>query len=189
MEQLDSKDELYFSWWCDDLIKAEILYQYEKSQNIKLFNGVYNEYTQIKELKTKTKEIEKEQCLIEVHSYTPDYDLYFRDEHEYVTKFISWLNTGLKIETPFICTTGKDVISIVIVEIKPIFDQSNMTRLFKVNQKWVYEKTGLFVNLIEYSKLFRDTFTPSLFLLTDSGKQQRMINKWEVRTLEEFLNM
>ena len=59
--------------------------------------------------------------------------------------------------------------------------------MWQINQKWTYQLTGKFVNLIEYSKLFKETFTPTRFLLTDSGKQQRMINKWKVRTLQEYL--
>lgn len=189
MEQLDSKDELYFSWWCNDLIEAHILHQYNKSSTIKLFDGLYHEYKEIKELKTKTKEVDKKQCLIDVTSYTPDYDLYF--DINKCSKLADVLcDNNIKFCAPLIGHVDEDTGNIkVIIEIKPIFDQNNMTRLFKLNQKWTYQLTGQFVNLIEYSKLFKETFTPSRFLLTDSGRQERKIDKWKVKTLNEFLNL
>lgn len=187
MENLDSKDELYFQWWCNDLIEAGILLQVNKSDTIQLFNGLYHIYNEVKELKTKTKETVKKQTLIDVTSYTPDFDLYF--DINKLNKFVDVLcDSNVKFDNPFIGDVCEDSGNIkVIIEIKPVFDAHGMTRLFKINQKWTYQLTGKFVNLIEYSKLFKETFTPTRFLLTDSGKQQRMINKWKVRTLQEYL--
>lgn len=189
MEQIDSKDELYFSWWCNDLIEAGILNQYNKSKTIQLFTGLHHNYTEVKELKTKIKTTEKQQCLIDVTSYTPDYDLYFDVNKLY--KFVDILcDNPNKFINPLIGQVDEDSGYIkVIIENKPVFDQNNMTRLFKVNQKWTYQLTGQFVNIVEYTKLFKETFTPKRFLLTDGNNRERIINKWQVRTLEQYLNM
>lgn len=72
------------------------------------------------------------------------------------------------------------------IEIKPSFDSHNMTRLFTVNQKWVYAKYGIYVQKIVPEKLFKQTFIPDRFLRTDSGKQKRKI-KFKYVRISEYL--
>jgi hypothetical protein len=76
----------------------------------------------------------------------------------------------------------------VLIEIKPIFDQNNMTRLAIINQKWVMEKHGLFVNIVIPDKLFENTFTPKRYLRCDASSKERKLKFSNVKSLDEFLN-
>ncbi len=85
------------------------------------------------------------------------------------------------------------------IEVKPNHDRNNMTRLFSINQKWVYDKFNTYIQkVIVFPKvdkegkctprktLFTETFVPERFLLTDTGKQPRKIN-FKYKLLDEFL--
>ena len=61
-----------------------------------------------------------------------------------------------------------------------------MTRLFSINQKWMYSEHGIYIQKVIPQKLFADTFTPKRYLMTDGGGQARKI-KWDVKSLEEFV--
>ena len=71
------------------------------------------------------------------------------------------------------------------LEIKPKFDQNNMTRLFKINQKWVFDKHGLFVDLVIPETLFEKTFTPKDYLTTPTGKQRKL--NYKPKSCQEWL--
>jgi hypothetical protein len=66
-----------------------------------------------------------------------------------------------------------------------MFDQNNMERLFKVNQKWMWQKHGIFVNLIKPQELFQKTFTPAEYLRTPTGKPRKL--NFKPRNLFDFL--
>lgn len=94
-------------------------------------------------------------------------------EHNYKPDFIiKWSDDGSK----YFPSLGN------IWEVKGTFDYQNMTRLFKINQKWMYAKYGLYVTKIEPKKLFKETFVPKRYLLTDTGKGERKIS-------EKYLNL
>ena len=98
--------------------------------------------------------------------------------------FVLEINKGTeKITTPFIC----DDQGISIVETKGEFDRSNMTRLAVNNIKFLYEKYNIYVNLIKVPAIFKKTFTPDRYLLTDKTMKARTI-KYEPRTLSKFIN-
>jgi hypothetical protein len=105
---------------------------------------------------------------LRAHEYTPDFDIY-------------WDEDDLKkaILKP---TSG----ALSIVEVKPSFDAHNMTRLFKLNQKWVYQKYGIYVELVIPEKLFEKTFCPDRFRYTDSGKGLRKL-KQSYLNIDEYI--
>lgn len=183
-QEHDSKDELYFSWWCEELKERGIIENFTRCESYELNNGLIGNYTFKKVLKTKTVNVEKKQTLIPIKVYTPDFKIVWNIELS--NKFQeSLLNIhGIELTKPFI-VQGYDT---SIVEIKPQFDQNNMTRLFKTNQAIMWDKHNIYVNMIVYQKLFEDTFTPTRFLLTTKTLKARKI-EWEVRTLDEFLQL
>lgn len=76
---------------------------------------------------------------------------------------------------------------ISFIEVKPSFDQNNMTRLAVLNQKWVFEKFGLFINIVIPEKLFAKTFTPKRYLTCDKSSVKRKIKYKNIISLDEFL--
>lgn len=178
----DSKDEEYFSWWCQELKDAGIIQDYNRSESFQLNKPLIKEFVVEKELKTKIKSLFKKQTLIPIKEYTPDFIIYWKYS-VFTFKFAEDLGVQRQINVPFTYGAYRRT----FVEVKPIFDQNNMTRLFKTNQAIIWDKYGIYVNLVTYQELFEKTFTPKKFLLTDTGRQERKI-KWKVRTLEEYLN-
>jgi len=174
----DSDEEWYFSFYLDELYEAGYISEYELyPDSYILSDAVFYEYE--KQLKTKTKMIVKK--LMREHIYSPDFRIIWADKARGVFFDSIYGQTNL-LKVPFI--TISDNIS--IVEIKPVFDQNNMTRLFITNQKWMYHKLGIYVQKIVPVKLFEQTFTPKRYLLTDkSGKPRKL--KYQPRSLETFV--
>lgn len=96
------------------------------------------------------------------HCYQPDFEF-------------EWTEEGSKLLPSYGC----------LWEVKGPFDFQNMTRLFKLNQKWMFDK-GVYVQLITPQKLFTDTFAPQRYLLTDKGKGVRKVRE-TYRTLNEYI--
>ena len=169
-----SKEELYFSWFLDELKDNGYIshYEYEcKSYNLS-FKATY---TEEKQLKTKTKTVSKH--LLAGHVYTPDFKI------KWDFKAFEHFTKAYSLALPF---WGNNQYQ-SIIEVKPVFDQNNMTRLFSINQKWMMAEHGIYVQKVIPQKLFKDTFTPKRYLITDGGGQARRI-KWKKRSLEEFVS-
>jgi len=62
-----------------------------------------------------------------------------------------------------------------------------MTRLAKINIKWVWDKYGVFVNIIIPEKHFDKTFTPKRFLTTDKSGKPRKIKYKNIKSLKQFI--
>lgn len=176
----DSDEEVYFHWYLSELLHQGYISSFQRAPSYSLGENVNR--TVKKQLKTKTKEIT--QNLLKPSIYTPDVTIVWtlKALGVFVVKIDSDVPKGRDI--PFYC--DNDLIS--IVEIKADFDQQNMTRLVRTNIKWVYDKYGVFVNLTKVPKIFRDTFTPQRYLLTDRTLKPRAI-KWKPKSLEEFVNL
>lgn len=190
----DSNDELYFSWYCEELKEFGIIYDFTRGNSYELNKTLKIEYKEIKVLKTKTKIVDKIQTLIPTKIYTPDFEIIW-NRGENSRKFVQVLKESIQITKPFICQLLEGIFT-SIIEIKPQFDQNNMTRLFKTNQAIMWDKK-IYVNLIGYEELFENTFTPKKFILnpnqiysnnTKFGKKGDSKIKWKIRTLKEYLD-
>jgi hypothetical protein len=73
------------------------------------------------------------------------------------------------------------------IEVKPSFDFKNMTRLVKINQKWVFEKHHIYINIVVPEHLFNRTFTPLKYFTTDKSGKPRKIKYKNKITLQEYL--
>jgi len=186
---IDSNEELYFSWWLDELIEKGYVLDYTDAKTYQLTNGLYLEYTKVK----KTKTVIKSQTLLEPSEYTPDFEIKWHKNALgiFVNPPIQAILDGNKARHDTII--GKFDKSLFIksaeflVEIKPSYDRHNMTRLVQLNIKQMMQQHRIFVNLVKIPDLFIKTFTPKRFLYTDSGKLERKIN-FKVTTLEEYIN-
>jgi len=166
--EYDSQEEIEIAMWIEEgveagLIMPKVIYQpeaYELSPK--------QTKTVLKQLKTKSKQVEKH--LLHPHKYTADF--HFRIALE-----------GLKLMHIF---TGSIDAYNVIVDVKGAFNQHGGDREFSINQKWTYEKYGVFVNKVIPEKLFKSTWCPQGARLTSKTRQIK--KKYaKCKTIEEFL--
>ncbi len=174
---VDSQEEVMTIMYFEELIEAGYVEKIQRADTFSLSPKVVNQYSEVVQMKTKLKEVEKNQVLLHEHVYTPEFTVDFT--HAGKALFVDRVDSKKKIVAPFIGDYR------IYIEVKPDFDQNNMTRLFKINQKWMWNKYNLFVNLVHPHKLFEETFTPKAYLVNASGKK-RVIH-WPVRTLEEYI--
>ena len=179
----DSKEELYFSWYLRELQEANYIYHIEY-QPASYHLSLPQTHCFVKPLKTKTKIVSV--TLLRKHIYTPD----FRVLWEQKARGLFFNNHDDEVDLrkiPFITNPTSNSLSNGLIEIKPVFDQNNMTRLFAINQKWLYHQHDIYIQKIIPVKLFEATFTPQKYLLTDKTNKQRKL-KYQPKTLNEFLS-
>lgn len=95
-----------------------------------------------KKLKTKTKIVEKH--LFHPHEYTPDF-IFTPDE--------KW--SLLEGKDKLIASSGE-----FVIDVKGTFQKHDGSRSFSINQKWVYDKHGVYVNKLIPKKFFKLTWVP-----------------------------
>jgi len=185
VNSFDSAEELYFSWWADELFKAGYIKSYYLHPETYILSEPYK-YKYDKHLKTKTKTIET--TLLQPHAYTPDFRITWNPQARGFF-FLSTSNQIYLKNAPIVAQETEDGYKnyYSVVEIKAGFSKYNMDRLFSVNQKWMLQKHGIYVQKIVITKLFKKTFTPARYLLTNKSGKARKI-KFKVRTLQEFVN-
>ena len=180
MINFDSNEEKYFSWYLEELKGRGYINRWEKIEtSYELTDGLSHTY--IKKMK-KVNDKELIQTILAPSSYTPDFKIYWNKKAYGI--FVEEVNvTKNKIKTEFIC----DSEGISIVETKATFDMGNMTRLVTLNIKFLYYRYNIYVNLIKVPTIFKNTFTPDRYLMTDKTFKPRTI-KYAVRSLSKFIN-
>lgn len=188
LEEFDSKEEWYFTWWLNELKKHNVVLDYtcqpkafDLSSPIILDN--------YKQLKTKKKEHKKK--LLEGHIYTCDFRIVWNQKSlNFLHKDV---NGGIEFgldKSIYLYSQMENNERVSYIETKGEFDFANMTRLATINIKWVYEKYGIYVNLVKIGKkrnsFFDKTFTPERFLLTDKLKGKRIL-KYEPKNLQDLV--
>lgn len=186
----DSKGEVYFYWWVVELHKKGVITSYEiYPEPFELSQPEPHRY--IEALKTKNRN--KKETIIQGHIYTPDFVLHWNPLKAH--KFVQYIDDSVKYNKSKLLTSTL-YNQLTYIEVKPSYDQNNMTRAFKINQKWVYFKYREYVNLViaeagkkgmkNTNMFFNKTFVPKRFLLTDAGTRKRIIH-YPVKTLTEYL--
>lgn len=200
----DSNEELWVSYYLSELKAAGFVDEWKSQpQEYVLSESVVYTWTQT--LKTKNKI--KSSALLQGHKYTPDFSISWNSCARNV--FFNTIEDGINFkEIPFFAHSGSNV---SIIDVKPAFDMKNMTRLFTINQKWVMDKFGLYIQKIITSKelkhyhvvgnkkkkvyshstwsgLFPKTFVPERYFLTDKSGKPRKI-KYEAIRLGEYLRL
>lgn len=178
-----SEEEKYFSWWLDELVSIGIVNRYMYESNTFTLSKAKS-YPLLTIMKTKTKLVEK--SLLEGHEYTPDWCIEWNEQ--YLNRFFRLINDETcTVKCPFYAIRStKDNKPYSFFETKGSFDRGNMTRLFRITQKWLYDKYGLYVDLLKIPDLFKKTWTPDKYLKTNKTGQPRTIN-FPVRSLNEYL--
>ncbi len=174
----DSKEEKYFSWYLEVLRNWNFIESWHKiEESYQLTEDLTIQY--IKPMK-RVKDKVLTQTLLSGRVYTPDFKIYWTEQAYGI--FVQELSCGDKITTPFV---SQGYIS--TVEVKGGFDNNNMTRLAVNNIKDVYQKYNDYITMVKVPMIFKKTFTPERYLLTDKSFKPRKI-KYVTRTIKEFIN-
>lgn len=178
---IDSDEEWMMLMWAEEMIERGLLESVERAEPFLLSSAITNTYKETVELKTKTKEVEKKQKLLEEHVYTPEFKIIPTEEGYKKLVYNPMLQGGRKNTKLFI----GDQMNGIYIEIKPEWDQNNMERLFKINQKWVADKYGIIVNLIKPIQLYEKTFVPDKYLITSTGKKRTI--HIPIRSIDQYI--
>jgi hypothetical protein len=179
----DSNEERYFSWYLDELKKSGFVTKWSlipDEDSYPLTDGLSVEY--IVPMKKVDDKI-KVQSILKPSVYTPDFKIIWtiRAYGTFVTELDDPMRRD-KITTPFISQDGES-----IVETKGTFDKNNMTRLANNNIKFVFERHGIFINMIKVPGIFNKTFTPERYFLTDKTLTPRKISYKRKWYLSDFI--
>lgn len=183
----DSKEEIWFLWWIMELQEKRIIDRYEyQPDSIVLSEPVPHYYDEI--LKTKTKKMK--QKFLAGHIYTPDYRIIWHNTPGCVLMFADRIPGVSKYRAKLKCQAGPYPGDVSYIEVKAQFDRNNMTRSFMTDQKWIWQRCNIFINLVKIGNkpgnFFSQTFTPKKYLLTDAGIKKRKLH-YEPKMLGDIL--
>lgn len=179
-EDLQSMEELYFLWWLCDLKDYGYVEDAWYEDDVFVLGKGYDKIYE-KQMKTKTKRLNE--TVIPQNIYTPDFKIKWTEKargvfyEDLVSK--NKLMHGRRANYMI----GEDLVS--YIEIKPDFDFNNMTRYVKIKINWLFQSHGVYVNLVKVPSLFKSTFTPERYILTDNNKKTRRIN-FKVKKISSF---
>lgn len=173
--ELDSQGELWFVYWMEELQNRGYINKFTRGDSYLLSNELNNHF--VKKMKTKSKPCSE--VIMKGHSYSVDFEIQWNKKAEN----IFYNMQGTKWDKYFFCLQPFNKSQI---ECKPDFDFNNMTRLATNNIKHLYDKLGIFCQMVKYNDLFRNTFVPKKVLTLKNGTNRKFAFK--VKTLDQFLN-
>ena len=171
----DSKEEIEFYMWCEEAkLHGFIDVFWYHDIVFDLSPAVSEKVT--KTLKTKTKEVDK--VIFREHTYKPDFALIpFGSFDE--------LNHGLRHTQD--CGTIP-VYDCILVDVKPQFElEHSKNEVFRVNQKWVYDKHHAFINKVIPKEFFEKTWAPALFHKTTGRPLEKYSGFKSVRDIAPLM--
>jgi hypothetical protein len=177
-----SIEELYFSWYLTELLKCQVIEHFWYEPNTFTLAET-KRYIKNKELKTKI--TRQELVLLSDIAYTPDFLVKWNNEYDGI--FYRLINKDYYFNAPPFFAFGSKKLDIhySFFEVKGNFDRHNEVRMFTYLQKWLYEKKNIYVQLARVPKIFKDTFTPSRYLVTDKTQKPRSI-RFTTRPLKNY---
>ena len=181
-EEVDSKEEMYFVWYLEELKDLGYIKDFRRSRTYQLGLPVTKKYIQPM---MRVEDKIKEQSISKGHSYTPDYIIWWEVES------VGVLCTDLedifdKHKTKFICQREGDQYYSTI-EVKGTYDQNNNARITGISMKWLMSKLGIFVSMVKVPTIFEQTFTPHRYHLTDKTMKPRKIS-WVTKTIDQYVD-
>lgn len=195
----DSDEEVFVAMWLQELQEVNFIKKWLRTKEaIKVTEGFKIPYTKITKLKTKIKKEKKEHTVLRPSEYTTDFEVYWTFDGW--DKFINPTDVNNILFSPDKFLYASYYNKPMLIEVKPSFDQNNMTREFKLNQKFLWDKYKIFVNLVEPLDLFKKTFLPleaePYFRYKKVPKKAMAAGKktgdfkfdWKPKTLKQFLN-
>jgi hypothetical protein len=185
----DSWEEIHFYWWCKALIDSG----YIESVKIEPPSFLLTEPLVVEYFKPMKKVSDKmiPEELMKGNIYTCDALITWTDKafDVFFMPIASKKRKKKGAVLQFMLANHSDKLGwYSYVEVKPTFDQNNMTRLAKNNIKHVYSKYGMFINLVVPEKLFNKTFTPKRFLSHNKKAGKRKIKHKNIISLKTFID-
>lgn len=185
----DSHEELYFYWWVKELMDNGYVKEFTPHpKSFPLSSGLSIPYIE------QMKKVENKELwynLIQPSVYTPDAQLTWTSKGENIFYFNLDESSPNHFEEN-VCKDKKLLYLMIshglncFIEVKPIFDQNNMTMLARTNIKWVWENHETYVNMVIPQKLFAKTFTPKRYLTSTKSNKPRKIH-FKVQSLQEYI--
>ena len=180
-----SKEELYFSWYLDELIENGYVswYRYE-SKTFTLLEEAKSTWD--RKLKS-GKVIATLLHIAQDVEYTPDFEISFTE------KALGVFCNGIPSYTrPYFMGMLEDEILghyIAFIDVKgSAFINSSSSISFSFTQKLMWHRYMIYVQKVIPQNLFNKTFTPKRYLLTDGGKAIRNSKGMKyVISIEEFI--
>ena len=152
----DSDEERRFYIWCEEAFKAGFITGYfYHTRSFNLSEKVDRDI--VVQLKSKTKT--KKKHLLREHIYTPDFIL--EPDKKFHELNLDWE----------IAPDGK-----IYIDVKGGFSIYNNEREFKVNQKWVFQKYGVFINKVIPKKIFRSHSRQA----SKTNAQEQVLRVWPI---------
>ena len=167
--EYDSPNEWWFVCWCKEAKKAGLIQDFTyHEKSYELFPEVRENYTEVKQLKSKIKETEKSRIVLRAWTYTPD----------------NWLYGLSDILKPFFRVSEN---GIVVTDTKGVFSQHNDSKSYSQCVKAMYHIHHIFVNTVIMEKLAEETWAPEAIKRTKTGKISSKFGR--CRTIEKFIEM
>lgn len=178
----DSDQENYFSWYLDELKERGILLNWSyHPKSFSLSDRIVHVYDNI--LKTKT--VSKDSTIINPHSYQADFLLNWNPRYRKIL-YSDFTDRVQLRSVLFISNKDRDF---SVIDVKGSFagPHNNSAVTFPLNQKWTFQKYGIYVQKIIPEHLFKNSFVPKKYLFTNvSGKPRKI--KFEIRLLGHYLD-
>ncbi|MBU1101108.1 MAG: hypothetical protein KKA84_11965 [Bacteroidetes bacterium] len=158
----DSEEEIQFVKWLELAQEAGLVERCVYQPGSYLLSDKV-QYTEEVELKTKTKTVHK--TLFHPHEYTADFLIYFN-------KIFFQFFPGL------LRPAHKDTKTAVVVDVKGLYNQNDAWRRFSIDQKWVYQIYGVYVNKVIPEQFFSFTFVPDEIAWIKGRKKPTRIKRF-----------
>lgn len=187
--EFDSWEEVHFWWWCQALMRAGYIETFiVEPPSFKLTEPIIVEYH--KPMKKVADKMVPEE-IMKGNLYTCDALIKWTDKAKDI--FFTSIDSTIRKKKSnalqyMIAHNSPQHGWYSYVEVKPAFDQNNMTRLAKNNIKHVYSKFGKFINLVIPEKLYNKSFTPVRFLTCNLSKKDRKLKHKNVIPLKTFID-
>lgn len=189
---MDSAEEIAVYNWCIEAVEAGLILSWSLDNPIyqpisitvadSVIKTPENNYiTALENVKDS-----KGKILLRGHSYTPDFHISLTDK--FISMFPDVIPKMLR-PTSIISDSNNKHIADVYIDVKGSFNLHGGDRVFAINQKWVYQKTGILINKLIPDELFAYTFVPKAEQYTK--KTHKLREKYiHCKTLEEcFKNL
>lgn len=176
----ESNNELWFLMWAFELLEKGFVKEIKRADSFSLTEGLDNEFVIVDK---KGKEVTKRQTILRPSEYTPEF--FIKWDNSAVGKVLWVQGNNSKWESPLIAQYMDGEI-VTLIECKSGFDFNNMTRIFKNNQKFMWDKYHIFVNLAKMPDFFEKSFCPREFMITKTGRPRTI--HFSAKTIAEFLN-